>query len=108
MWWYVLFSLAVVTLTVGASTAGTTIGTVGVAAIVSCEGEATWWAWAGGESWIAAEHGNPRPVLRAAQGDHVLAYVCGYNFTTLWISVRENVLDQIVAKLISSNYDVRG
>ena len=56
-------------------------------------------------SRIGAEHANPRAKLRSTERDHVLANVLSNDLTVLRIGVRENVLNEIVAVLITRNVD---
>lgn len=58
-----------------------------------------------GESRVAAQHGNARAVLRATEGDHVLADVSSHDLPTLRVGVGEDVLNEVIAELISSNID---
>ena len=56
---------------------------------------------------VAAEHGHAGAVLGAAEGDHVLADVRGYKISVMGAAIRQDVLDQVVAKLITSNINQR-
>lgn len=62
------------------------------------------WARASRQCGVAAEHGNTRTVLGTAEGNHVLADVGSDEFTVLRAAVGEDVLDQVIAELIPSNY----
>ena len=60
-------------------------------------------SWTSGHSRVAAQHGNTRTVLGATERYHVLADVRSNNLTTLRVGVGENVLNQVVAKLVTGN-----
>lgn len=49
---------------------------------------------------VAAEHGDTRTVLVPAEADHVLADVSGNNLSLTRSTVLENILDQVIAKLV--------
>lgn len=97
-----------------AETAGvaTAIGEVAVerTLVAVVASHATHWktnrgTWTSGDRRVAAEHCNAGAVLGAAKGHHVLADVSCHNLTALRIGVGENVLNQVVAKLIARNCD---
>ncbi len=56
---------------------------------------------------VGTEHTNSRAKFGATQRDHVLADMAGNELTMLGIGVRENVLDEVIAILITSNVDQR-
>ena len=72
--------------------------------VVVARDHASWRAWACSNSWIAAQHGNTRAILGTAERDHVLADVASDNLTVLHACIGQDVLDEVVSKLISSNY----
>lgn len=74
---------------------------LGVATVVATDSSRR--AGACGEGRVAAQHGNTRAVLGAAQGDHVLADVGSDNLATLGIGVGEDVLNEVVAELVAGN-----
>lgn len=53
---------------------------------------------------IAAKHGHARTVLRATKGDHVLANVTSNKITMMTGSVGQDVLDEVIAKLVTSDF----
>lgn len=65
--------------------------------------QATWRAWTSDQGGIAAEHGDPRSVLGASKRDHMLSYVGGYELAVMTTAIREDVLDEVVAKLITGD-----
>lgn len=60
---------------------------------------------ASSDGGVGAEHADTRSKLGAAQRDHVLPDVTRDHLTVLRVGVRENVLDQVVAVLITGNVD---
>lgn len=76
-------------------------------AVGAVERETSGWTRTSGESGIAAKHGNPRSVLGATERNHVLANMGCDNLLSLWITAAEDVLDEVVAKLITRNIDER-
>lgn len=58
---------------------------------------------AGGHGRVAAQHGDTRAVLGSAEGHHVLADMRGDYLAMMAAAVGKDVLDQIIAKLITSN-----
>lgn len=80
-------------------------GLVRVATAVTAE--SSWRTRASSDSWVAAKHGDAGAVLGATKRDHMLADVSGDNLATLRISVGEDVLDEVVAELVTSNVDER-
>lgn len=85
------------------ATAAASERTVTVSAAVG-HGQSDRWSWTGSHCWITAKHGDAGPVLGATQRDHVLADVGCDNLTTLRIRVGQDVLDQVVAKLVARDY----
>lgn len=59
-----------------------------------------------GKNGVAAEHRDTRAVLRTAEGYHVLANVAAHKIAEVRVAVGQDVLDQVVSKLITSNYIV--
>lgn len=53
---------------------------------------------------VAAEHGDAGSVLGATKRHHVLANVGGDDLTVMGARVGEDVLDEVVAELVTSNY----
>lgn len=53
--------------------------------------------------WVGAEHTNSRAELGSTKRYHVLADMLSNNLTVLRVGVSENVLDEIVAVLITRN-----
>lgn len=95
------------TLAVGSTvreTTGTAVGALAVVAIVAAHGDASRRTRTSGDGRVAAQHGNARAVLGAAKRDHVLADVSSDNLTTLRVGVGEDVLDQVVTKLVTSDW----
>lgn len=60
-----------------------------------------------GRHWIVAKHSHARTILGATKRDHVLADMGGNGFAVLRIGVRQDPLDEIVAKLVARNVDER-
>jgi hypothetical protein len=56
-----------------------------------------------GDGMVGAEHANSGTELRSSERHHVLADMCSHNLPVLWVSVGEDVLDEIVAILIAGN-----
>ena len=54
---------------------------------------------------VGAEHANSRSKLGATERDHVFSDVLSNNLTVLRVGVRENVLDEVVAVLITGDVD---
>ena len=78
-------------------------------AIAAAKRHASWWSWTSGVGWVAAKHGHARAILGATERDHVLANVGSYELTVLGRAIGQDVLDEIVAELISCDYSlVRG
>ena len=73
------------------------------AGIGSAHGRASAGAWTSLDRRVGAEHANTRAELRSTKRDHVLANVLSDNLTMLRVGVRENVLDEVVAVLITCN-----
>lgn len=55
------------------------------------------------DSGVGAKQSHARTVLGASQGNHVSAYMGSDNLTAVSIGTAQDVLDQIVAKLVASN-----
>jgi hypothetical protein len=73
---------------------------------VAIAGKHTCWrSWARRKSRVTAEHGYARSVLRAAKRDHVLANVTTNEFTMLCATVCQDILYEIVAELITSDFE---
>lgn len=92
--------------TVGEAT-GAVVGALTEAASVATHGNTSRRTRAGGDSRVAAEHGHTGTVLGATKGDHVLANVAGDDLATLSIGVAEDVLDQVVSELVTSDINER-
>ena len=60
---------------------------------------------AGLDSRVGAEHTNSRAKFGSTERNHVLSDVLSNNLTMLRVGVRENVLDEIVAVLITGDVD---
>lgn len=56
---------------------------------------------------IGAEHPDTRPELGAAEGHHVLSNMSSHNLPMLRVGVRQDVLDQVVAVLVTGDVDER-
>lgn len=56
---------------------------------------------------VGAEHANSRTKLGSTKRDHVLSDVLSNNLTMLRIGVCEDVLDKIVAVLVTGDVDQR-
>lgn len=101
-------SLAVSAAVVGRTTA-TSVRALGVTWTIRVDTTATthWtssrWAWASGESRVAAKHGYSRTILGSTQGNHMLANVGGNDLAAWRISVGEDVLNEVVSELITSD-----
>jgi hypothetical protein len=54
---------------------------------------------------VGAEHSNSRAELGSTQRDHVLSDVLSNNLTMLGVGVSENILDEIVSVLVTSDVD---
>ena len=65
--------------------------------------EATRGTGAGRKSRVAAEHGDARTILGATKGDHMLADVGSNNLAMVRSAVGEDVLDQVISELITSD-----
>lgn len=62
---------------------------------------------AGGNRVVGAEHADARAELGSAEGHHVLANVSGNQLAVLRGSVCEDILDEIVAVLVTGNINER-
>ena len=71
--------------------------------VVVAGNHACWRSWAGSNSRVTAEHGDARAVLGAPKRDHVLANVAAHKLAVVCGAVGENVLDKVVAELVTSN-----
>jgi hypothetical protein len=56
-------------------------------------------------SRVGAKHANSRAELGSTKRDHVLADVLSNNLTMSWVGMSENVLNEIIAVLITCNVD---
>jgi hypothetical protein len=54
---------------------------------------------------VSAEHANARAKLGSTERDHVLSDVLSNNLTMLRVGVGENVLDEVVAVLVTGDID---
>lgn len=61
------------------------------------------WARARGDSRVAAQHSDARAVLGAPERYHVLADVAANDLAVLCAAVRQDVLNEVVSKLVSSD-----
>ena len=61
------------------------------------------WTRTSAVAGTTAEHCDARAILGATKGDHVLADVGSDNLTVMVAAVGKDVLDQVVAKLVTSN-----
>lgn len=77
--------------------------TVAVDVGVVARDETTRWTRASRYGRIAAEHGHARAILGAAKGNHVLADVGSNQFAVVRTAVGENVLDEVIAELVTSD-----
>lgn len=80
-------------------------GLLWVTAVVAAD--SGWRTRACGVGWVAAQHSDTRPILGATKGDHVLTDVSSDDLTALRIGVGEDVLNKIVAELVTGNVDER-
>lgn len=60
---------------------------------------------AGLDGWIGAKHANSRPKLGSTERYHMLADVLGNDLPMLRVGVSENVLNEVVAVLITRDID---
>jgi hypothetical protein len=72
--------------------------------VVVARGHACWRSGTGSDGWVAAKHGDAGAVLGTTQRDHVFANVAAHELAVVCRTVGENVLDEVVAKLVTSNY----
>ena len=103
-------------ITAGATAAAAAVRTAEAATAVSIRtltvtatvvhGESDWGSGSSGHCWVATEHGDAGSVLGATQGHHVLADVGGDNLAALRVGVREDVLDEVIAKLVTRDCSV--
>lgn len=54
---------------------------------------------------VATKHSNTRAVLRATKRNHVFANMHCNNFTMLRTAVSQDILNKVIAKLITGNVD---
>ncbi len=76
-----------------------------IATVLAAESQPGGRAWTCGEGGIGAEHGHAGAVLGAAERHHVLANVRSDHLAALRVCVGEDVLDEVVAKLIAGDVD---
>jgi len=62
-------------------------------------------SWACRKGRVAAEHGDARAVLGTTERDHVLTDVAANELAMLSTTVGQDILDKIVAELITSDFD---
>jgi hypothetical protein len=72
--------------------------------VIVARDHACWRSWTGSNSRVAAEHSDARAVLGTPKRDHVLANVAAHKLAMVCGAVGENVLDEVVAELVTSNY----
>lgn len=60
-------------------------------------------AWTGLNCRIGAKHANTRTELGTTKRDHMLANVLSNDLAVLWVGVRQDVLDQVVAILVAGD-----
>ena len=101
-------SAVVATVATGVATIAVTVAvrTVTIAAAVG-HGKTDGGTGTSCNSRITTKHGDTRAVLGPTERHHVLANVGSNNLTTLRISMREDVLDEIIAELIAGNWVCR-
>ena len=92
---------------VGAASVSAKVVTEAAAAVAARWWHIAWRTWASGKGWVTAEHGNARAVLRAAKGHHVLADLSCNDLATLRVGVGKDVLNKVVAELVSRDVDER-
>lgn len=73
----------------------------------NAHGRTSTWTRAGLDGWVGAEHANSRSELRSTKRDHVLANMTSNMLTVLRVGVSQDILDQVVAVLITGNVDQR-
>lgn len=71
--------------------------------VVVARDHASGWSRACSNSWVAAQHGDARAIFRTAERDHVLANMASDDLTVLYAAVGQDVLDEVISKLIASN-----
>lgn len=71
--------------------------------VVVTRNHASRWTWARSYGWVATQHSDARAVLGTAKRDHVLADVAAHNVAVLRAAVGQDVLDEVVSKLVPSN-----
>jgi mannose/fructose/N-acetylgalactosamine-specific phosphotransferase system component IIC len=84
-----------------AAGASTTLNVVGA---VAGNLHSSWWSRTGSKCRVAAEHGHARSILRATEGDHVLANMRRNQLAVMVTAVGQDILNQVVPKLVASNY----
>jgi hypothetical protein len=72
--------------------------------VVVARDHACWRSGTGSDGRVAAKHGDTGAVLGTTQRDHVFANVAAHKLAVVCRTVGENVLDEVVAKLVTSNY----
>ena len=77
-----------------------------VGAVVAVDLHASWWARTSSQSRVAAKHSDAGAILGASEGNHVLADVARNKLAMVRIAMGQDVLDQVVTKLISGNCKV--
>jgi hypothetical protein len=93
----------VVVVVVELTSTGIVTRLVGVAAVIAADSR--WRTRTGGEGRVAAQHGDTRAILGAAKRDHVLANVTTNEFAMLCATVCQDILYEIVAELITSDFE---
>lgn len=75
--------------------------------MVAVELHASWWTWTSGGHGIVAEHRHSRTILGTSERYHMLTDMSSHHVAILGVGVRQDVLDEIVAELVTSNVDER-
>jgi hypothetical protein len=66
-------------------------------------GRANTRSWSGSNCWIGTEHADSGAKLGSTKRDHMLPDVAGDDLPMLRVGVSQNVLDEIVAVLVTGN-----
>lgn len=61
-------------------------------------------SWTSSKSGVAAEHRNTGAVFGTTKRHHVLADVTANEFAVMRTAVGQDMLDEIISKLITGNY----
>ena len=77
------------------------------AGVRSTKSSADGGARAGLDGRVGAKHANSGAELGSAEGHHVLANMLGNDFPVLRVGVSENVLDEVVAILVTRDVNQR-